>query len=187
VCRCNNPAVRAYKVLDDGRSPFTGWRWPLPVGDQPGEWVDADGPIGLCTNGVHAASVEQLPHWLGTEIWEIELDGEILDHEAALIASRARLRRRIDAWDHEMRRRYARWCLERAEQISDTYPRGSGLVEKVSHTIWWGGAAPAGYFTAMLAGERATGRHDGHAYDLAFAAERALQARWLREELALTG
>ncbi|MGH2872472.1 MAG: hypothetical protein ACRDL5_08420 [Solirubrobacteraceae bacterium] len=178
-------SVRAYKTLSDGRSPFTGWHWPLPAGGGAGEWVHASGPLGLCTNGIHAANTKQLPHWLGAELWEIELDGEILNDEAAVIASRARLHRRIDTWDEPMRREYARWCLGRSREIAGGYPPGEGLVAKVEHTIWWGGAGPAGYFTAMLAGESATGRHHGSDYDIAFTAERARQAQWLRLELAL--
>src|SRR5579859_316080 len=68
--------VRAYKVLSGGRSMFTGSAWPLPDGDAPGQWVQADGPVGLCTNGIHASSVDQLPQWLGDELWEVQLDGE---------------------------------------------------------------------------------------------------------------
>ena len=177
--------MNAYKVLADGRSPFTRRQWPLPVDAEPGEWVHADGPIGLCSNGIHAASLEQLPHWLGGELWQIELGGEIICDDAALIASRARLVSAIEAWDERLRQEYARWCLGRAEAIAEDYPQGRGLVEKVSHTIWWGGAGPAGYFTAMLAGESATGRHNGPDYDAAFAAERRLQADWLRRELRL--
>jgi hypothetical protein len=177
--------MRAYKVLKDGRSEFTGWAWPLPAGARPGDWVHADGPIGLCQNGVHAASTDQLPQWLGAEIWEIELDGEIIREEAALVASRARLIRRIDAWDEPARRRFAEACLGRARELAGRYPAGSGLVEKVEHTLSWAGAAPAGYFTAMLAGESVTGRHAGPDYDEAFVRERAVQAEWLRRELGL--
>ena len=177
--------MRAYKVLRDGRSEFTGWRWSLPEGDRPGEWVHADGPIGLCVNGIHAAHPEQLPHWLGTEIWEIELGGEVVREEAALVASRARLLGKLDAWDEPMRRRFAEMCLRRAREIADDYSAGSGLVSKVEHTLSWAGAAPAGYFTAMLAGERATGAHSGRDYDAAVVRERARQAQWLRDELQL--
>ena len=62
-------------------------------------------------------------------------------------------------------------------------PRAAGLVTKVEHTVSWAGAAPAGYFTAMLAGRerdrhplRARLRHRLHR-------ERARQAQWLRDEL----
>ncbi|MGZ4245587.1 MAG: hypothetical protein ACXVSE_14970, partial [Solirubrobacteraceae bacterium] len=139
----------------------------------------------LCHNGIHASTAEQLPHWLGVELWEIELAGEIRREEAALLASRARLVARIEAWDESMRKTFAGWCLERAREIARGYPPGEGLVQKVEHTLWWGGGAPAGYFTAMLAGESVTGRHSGEAYDAAFLAERRLQSDWLARELAL--
>lgn len=179
--------MHAYKVLKDGRSEFTGWRWPLPGADEPGQWVHAAGPIALCVNGVHASTPEQLPHWLGTELWEIELGGEILRDEAALVASQARLVRRVDAWDEPMRRRFAEMCHHRARDIADGYPRGAGLVTKVEHTLSWAGAGPAGYFTAMLAGERDSGKRAGPDYDAGFLRERARQAVWLRDQLQLTG
>jgi len=179
--------MRAYKVLNQGgRSDFTGWDWPLPEQDQPGAWVVAEGELRLCHNGIHASTAEQLPHWLGMELWEIELDGEIRHEEAALLASRARLVAKVEAWDESMRKRFAQWCLERAREIARSYPPGEGLAEKVQHTLWWGGAAPAGYFTAMLAGESRAGRHSGEEYDAAFLAERRLQTEWLVRELALT-
>jgi hypothetical protein len=177
----------AYKILRDGRSEFTGWQWPLPDADQPGEWVHAAGPIALCVNGIHASTPEQLPHWLGTDLWEIELAGDILEDEAALVASRARLLRQVDAWDEPMRQRFAEMCLERARALADDYAAGAGLVSKVEHTLSWAGAAPAGYFTAMLAGERHSGARAGAEYDAAFLHERSVQAQWLRDQLALIG
>lgn len=177
--------MRAYKVLNRGRSDFTGFRWPLPEGDAPGEWVSAEGELELCHNGIHASTVQQLPHWLGIELWEIELAGEIRHAEAALLAARGRLVAKVQAWDEPRRQSFARWCLQRAQEIAAGYPAGSGLVSKVAHTIWWGGAAPAGYFTAMLAGEAVTGRHSGEAYDAAFLAERRLQSAWLARELGI--
>jgi hypothetical protein len=179
--------MHAYKVLKDGRSEFTGWRWPLPAADAPGEWVHAEGPIALCVNGIHASTPEQLPHWIGTELWEIELAGDILDDEAALVASQARLLRRVDAWDEPMRGRFAEMCLQRARELADDFPAGTGLVTKVEHTLSWAGAAPAGYFTALLAGERDSGARAGRDYDAAFLRERSRQARWLSEQLKLNG
>jgi hypothetical protein len=179
--------MRAYKVLRDGRSEFTGWQWPLPDADQPGAWLHAAGPIALCVNGIHASTPEQMPHWLGAELWEIELGGEILEDEAALVASQARLLRKVDAWDEPMRGRFAEMCLERARELADGYPAGAGLVTKVEHTLSWAGAAPAGYFTAMLAGERSSGARGGADYDSGFLRERSVQARWLRDQLKLSG
>ena len=178
--------MHAYKVLNGGRSEFTGLQWPLPAAGRPGQWVHANGPLALCVNGIHASTTEQLPHWLGAEIWEIELDGDVVVADAALVASSARLVRRIDAWDELARRRFAQACLERACAIAERYPAGEGLVDNVRYAINSAAAAPAGYWTAVLAGESDTGRRAGRDYDEAFLRERAIQAQWLRRELDLT-
>ena len=114
----------------DRSSPAGGGR--CQTRERPGEWVHADGPIALCVNGIHAANPEQLPHWLGTEIWEIELGGEVVREEAALVASQARLLRRLDAWDEAMRQRFAEMCLRRAREIAEEYPAGSGWSPRSS-------------------------------------------------------
>jgi hypothetical protein len=178
--------LRAYKVLMDGRSGFTGWQWPLPDSGRPGEWVAASGPLGLCANGIHASTVDQLPQWLGDEIWEAELGGEVLRTEPALVAARARLVRQISEWDEPARLAFCQDCAGRAEQIAERHPEGAEVFTgKIEPFTGRGMAAAVGYWTALLAGESATGRRAGADYDAAFARERALQARWLRRELRL--
>lgn len=178
--------MRAYKVLSDGKSEFTQLHWPLPAGATPGQWVQASGPIGLCVNGIHACTAQQLPQWLGLDLWMIELDGEVLTTEPAIIASRGRLLGKVERWDEAVRTRFALMCLDRARRIAGDCASGPALVAKVEHTVSWGGAAPAGYFTAMLAGEAATGARGGEAYDAAVKREREAQAGWLQAELRLT-
>ena len=85
----------AYKFLAEGAvAPFTGFRWRID------ECVDA-GPVEPCFSGIHACTVEQLPYWLGRELWEIELEGEIVRQARKLVAARGRLVRRHDGWDDE--------------------------------------------------------------------------------------
>jgi hypothetical protein len=181
-----NEPVRAYKTLSDGRSAFTGWQWPLPVGDRPGEWVCAPGSLELCRNGIHASSIDQLPQWLGNEIWEAELEGEVLRTEPALVAARARLLRRVSDWDELARLAFCHDCAQRAQKLADRYPGGGVILERtVLPLSARGQAAAVGYWTALLSGESATGRRKGPEYDAAVARERAVQARWLRRELAL--
>ena len=103
--------MRAYKVLIDGRSGFTGYRWPLPTAGAPGDWVTATGPLELCGNGVHACTVGQLAQWIGEELWTIELGGEILEAEAALVAARGRLLGPVAAWDQAAGRHLGRRVL----------------------------------------------------------------------------
>lgn len=179
--------MRAYKVLVGGRSGFIGWRWPLPDGDRPGEWVVAQGPLGLCVNGIHASTVDQLPQWLGDEIWELELDGEVLHTEPALVARRARLIGQVGEWNEPARLAFCRDCAARARQLAASYPSGAELFTgKIEPFTERGMAAAVGYWTALLTGESETGRRSGTDYDDAFARERAAQAAWLRRELNLS-
>ena len=59
----------AYKFLDAGTAPFTGFRWPAD------EWVEVT-TVAPCRGGVHACRVRDLPFWLGRDLWEIELAGD---------------------------------------------------------------------------------------------------------------
>ena len=175
--------VQAYKVLIHGRSGFTGWRWPLPDDGAPGEWVLASGKPELCVNGIHACTVQQLPQWLGEELWTIELGGEIVHTDAALVASEGRLLGRVDAWGAPARTAFGRDCARRAREAAIEGPSGSQLLAAVDQLAAAGRAGPAGYWAAVLAGERASATRTGSAYDAAFAQERTAQARWLEAEL----
>ncbi len=177
--------MRAFKVLVDGRSPFSGWEWPLPHGGAPGEWVRAldDEPLALCVNGVHACTVGQLPQWLGEELWEIELEGEILTADAALVAQRGPLVRPVDRWDPAARGAFAADCAERARPRAEGFDGGHELLAIVERFVGGGRAGPAGYWSAVIAGERVARRRDGPEYDAEFARERAAPSDWLARAL----
>jgi hypothetical protein len=180
--------VRAYKVLIDGRSRFTGWRWPLPDHGAPGEWVVASGTPELCVNGIHACTVDQLPQWLGEELWTIELAGEIVPTDAALVASKGRLLARVEAWSAAARTAFGKDCARRAHEAAIEEPSSSSqLLAVVDQLAAAGRAGPAGYWAAVLAGERAAATRTGPEYDAAFAQERAAQARWLEANLGAPG
>ena len=179
--------MRAYKVLIDGRSGFTGYRWPLPTGGAPGEWVTATGPLELCGNGVHACTVGQLAQWIGEELWTIELGGEILAAEAALVAARGRLLGPVAAWDRAAREAFGQACARRAHEPVDATPASAPLLEAIDRFAAAGRAGPAAYWAAVLAGERVAGMRSGPEYDVAFGRERAAQAAWLESALGAPG
>jgi hypothetical protein len=158
--------VIAYKFLrEDGTSVFTGFRWEV------GKWVEA--PVAPCSSGVHACRPAHLPFWAGRALYEIELDGEIVEEPAKLVASRARLVRRLEAWDGALRDAYTRMCAERAHELARGMDAWDALIEPSVPE----GPALLGFMAARIAEER-----DGRD---AYVAERARQAAWLAQRLGL--
>ena len=164
-----------YKFLRaDGTSPFSDFRWELPSG-RPGPWVEAD--VDPCSSGIHACRAADLPYWAGHSLFEIELDGEILELGSKQVASRARLLRRIEVWEEKVRDDYQRMCADRAHALasSATPPLSSwdALVDPFAAQ----GPGPAGFAAARIA-EEVNGPD-------AYRTERAAQAAWLIERLGL--
>jgi hypothetical protein len=167
--------VIAYKFLrPDGTSVFTGFSWPLPNGG-PGPWVEAT--VDPCRSGIHACRPEHLPLWAGQVLYEVELDGEIADDRTKLTAGRARLIRRIDAWEEEVRDRYTRMCADRAHELARGASPPLEQWEAVIEPSVPEGPALLGFVAARIAEEI-----DGPD---AYQAERARQTEWLVEQLQL--
>ena len=166
--------VTAYKFLAPGAvGPFTGFRWAV------GEWVEAEGPLDPCVNGVHAVTTEDLAAWLHEELWRIELDGETVAVDGVLVGRRGRLAGRVEGWNPGAAREFARACAGRARAWHDVpaaarYAADAAtFAERASSAR---DAAEVGYVSAVAA---------AYAEDGGFAAERARQASWLAERLGL--
>jgi hypothetical protein len=167
--------VIAYKFLrPDGTGVFTGFGWPLPDG-APGEWVDA--PAEPCRSGVHACNAAQLPLWMGPVLYEVELDGAVVDAGMKLVAPRGRLTRRIDAWDEAARDAYTRMCADRAHELARGASPPLEDWDAVVEPSIPEGPALLGFVAARIA-EEISG-------DEAYRAERARQTEWLVERLGL--
>jgi hypothetical protein len=164
--------VIAYKFLrPDGTGVFTRFAWPLPADGRPGAWVEA--PIVSCRSGLHACRVSDLPLWLGRELYAIELAGAIVEERLKVVASRARLLHRIDAWNDGLRADYARACADRAHGLAAGLPEWEAAVEPAAA----GGPASIGFIAARIAEERGGLE--------AYRAERARQVDWLADRLEL--
>jgi len=110
--------VRAYKfTADDAVSVFTRFPWPVPARGKPGAWVDAAITAKVCETGVHACRVADLPYWLGRELWEVELGGDVVAASYKLVASRGRLLRRVAGWP-ELERPFAEDCAARVRELA---------------------------------------------------------------------
>jgi len=205
--------VIAWKLLAAGAiGPYTQFRWPVPSGGAPGEWVHA--PAGPPERGVHACRPADLPYWFQPELWRVELDGPLLEAPYQVIAPRGRLLERVAAWDAAAARALAEACAWRTRERVMAALRRAGFAEDAGRlascadlpALGAAGAALAprgglaarlgGYLgdAAALAGKGSAG---GAAFvaahvaqvaegsSAAFAEERSLQARWLAERLRL--
>jgi hypothetical protein len=161
----------AYKFLRAGAvGPFSGYRW------RPGEWVEA-GTADPCRRGVHSCRARDLPIWLDDELWEVELDGAVVEQERKLVAERGRLARRVDAWTPDVADEFGRFCARRTRERVGFLPVLSGFVADVDRFVAQGRIAIAGFAAA-----RAAELRDGpDGYD----AERLAQAAWLADRLGI--
>jgi hypothetical protein len=157
--------VTAYKFLRPGAiAPFTGFRW------EPGEWVEVDA-AAPCRAGVHACRVDQLPYWLGAELWEVELAGDVLQRERKLVAPRGRLVRRIDAWNDDAADAFRESCVKRARKAAPSYAGDVAAIAESGRTA----------LTGFVAARGAEMHGGGDAY----VRERTAQADWLASRLGL--
>ena len=161
----------AYKFLGSGGiGRFTGFRW------DPGEWIAAD-QADPCRAGSHACRVRDLPLWLDDELWEIELDGEIVVGDRKVVATRGRLTRRIEHWTPSVAREFGLFCARRTRERVGFLPFLSGFVADADRFVAQNRIAIAGFAAA-----RAAELRDGPA---AYEAERRAQAIWLAQRLGL--
>lgn len=161
--------MTAYKFLCSGRvGPFSGFRWPEE------EWVEAE--PAACRVGIHACEPGDLPYWLNTELWEIELERPIRAGRK-LVAARGRLGRRIEQWNAETRQQFADACVERLRRLGESAPAAAAYVPDAERRTALGHAAMVAFI-----GSRAAELAGGPA---AYTSERGAQADWLVARLAL--
>lgn len=173
---------KAYKFLaKDAVGPFSGFAWPLPAGDARGAWVEVEGPLELCTRGVHVCRPSDLAHWLHEELWELEIDGEELEGVDFIVVRRARLLQRIDAWSQGGALRFVLACIEHAMELVGPDPdaRVRGFLDDARHAGAAGYPAVGAFCAASAVAKRASAADVERSYR----SERAWQAAWIAREL----
>jgi hypothetical protein len=169
--------VIAYKCLRPGAiGPFSGFRWPVPAGPEPGPWVLAE--PGRCASGIHACTPEQLPYWLNWELWRVELGGPVTRAETKVVAERGRLVARLDGWSRELRDAFRSACAARVLALDGDGETLDGY-RRDARTFLDANEPPA--MLALLAARAAQASGGSRARD----AERGWQAEWLADRLPL--
>jgi hypothetical protein len=164
----------ALKFLRPGRvGPFSRATWP-----EPGEWLEAQESPALCRAGVHALEPAVLSRWIAEELWRVELDGAEPLAPGIFVAPRGRLVSRVEAWNDETAREFARAC---ADHVADG---ATGLAAEYAADAKAAAEEAVADFTAAtvayIAGHAAEARSPG-----GFDAERSWQSRWLAVRLGL--
>jgi len=172
--------MKAYKFLALGSTGrFSEFPWPRPAGPEPGAWVAAPERLEDCRHGVHACTPNQLLDWLDDELWEIELDGEIVEGEAMVVAERGRLMRQVAQWDGSTAQEFADACAWRARDYALRSLRRVGLTDEAEQLV---GAVELGEMRAGAVS--AFERSDGAAAELTgFAADAVSLAQGRRPEM----
>lgn len=119
----------------DGRPSHAGSkarRWDIPSERAdgsviPGRWRTIRGIIQPCARGLHACTPEQLRLWVDRELYLIEVvdDTDALGHKTLIehqgtkfVTRRARLIRRIAAWDDAANARWNATCFRAALTVA---------------------------------------------------------------------
>jgi len=79
------------------------------VYDLSGAWQSVEGELKICFNGFHANRADQLPYWMGTELWEVEIRGETIEDYNKICAREIRFVRQL-SWDQDKMLRFAWLC-----------------------------------------------------------------------------
>jgi hypothetical protein len=157
--------MRAYKFLDaHGRAPFTATPWT------PGEWVEAN-TAEPCRVGVHACRPADVAHWLAATMWEVELDGEIVETRHKVVAPRGRIVGPVEGYEPAARelasvgawraraRAVSALRAAAADGVADRFAGAASLQELASAGELVGVGVDASTFAAAAAGLAADAAH----------------------------
>jgi hypothetical protein len=196
-----------YKFLrPDGRTPQGYGTWPLPIGDQSGEWLPKlTGKLIACQHAYHIMRVRDLLEWStsGVQLYAVETRYKTTDDSNKVLARQARALYRVEAWNDRNLRHFACDCAERVLPIferdypHDTRPRvaiatarkfADGLATSeelhAARGAAWGAARDAAWDAARgAARDAAWDAARGAAWDAARGAAWDAETSWQIERL----
>ncbi len=172
-----------FKFLADGATgPFSGYRWPAPHGPgEPGAWVSAADSLEPCRSGLHLCRARDLPFWLLEELYTVDVEGPVTEHDSFVLARRARLARRLEGWTRQAAHQFSCDCAWRVRDLLADELRGAGRLSSADGLV---GCTTMGDLQRMSREiEEATGagrsRLAGYALDAAvYAANAEADSGW---------
>ena len=162
------------KFLRPGRvGPYSRVVWPAP-----GEWLESEAESELCKRGIHAVLPDVLSRWVAEELWFVELDGAELAASGILVAPRGRLVARVEEWNDETAREFARACATHVAHVTEG--RAGEYAADANASAETAGADFTATTVAYMAAHAAEAQSPGD-----FEAERLWQSRWLADRLGI--
>jgi hypothetical protein len=174
--------VIAFKFLTPGAvGLFSRLAWPVPRNGSPGAWVEVEGPLEVCRNGIHACGPGDLIDWIDAELWRVELGDPVMESEAGFVAARGRLLSRVERWDEGAARALADACVLRARD------RAAEALERTGRRAEAGDLRRAEAHDAIAGRARALapGAPPGLAAQLGFAADAVAMSRGAMPDSAI--
>lgn len=178
----------AFKFLARGAiGAISEFAWPTPRDGQPGDWVEADGPLQACANGVHVCRAEHLAHWLHEELWVVEVGGNLIESVDCVLSGRGRLLRQVDAWSSGGDARFAHAARDHAAQLVAANPNADHaqlqkLLADAGKHLPKGAIALSAFCSAMTVAFLHGGDHFD---DAGYRQERAWQSSFIALDLSL--
>lgn len=152
----------------DGTGPYSHFRWPI------NEWVDVEGPLEMCLNGIHACTPIQSFAWFDYNCHLVTMRGErLIDESNDKVCLRsARISPPLATWNERTQRLLAADFADRVlhlfeekypdddrprEAIRDAREHANGTISHVARAASWAAAGASAWDTARDAAVVASG------------------------------
>ena len=119
--------TRYYKWTVGGKAIYGQGKY-APIGEaQP----RIEGALKMCERGYHVCTAEQVSHWCGTELWEVEVDEEdvVATNRSKTLCRTWKGIRKLN-WTTADMVDYAQACADRAKLHADSCNRADDDINK---------------------------------------------------------
>lgn len=97
---------KVYKFLNNNGVAHQNFHWPLPKNDKPGRWVEVQGTLETCKNGLHVTDETRAHKWGNDTCYEVEIEGGGIDSGDKITVRKARLIREVPGYKALRANRY---------------------------------------------------------------------------------
>ncbi len=131
--------MKYYKTLTDNNkglySKFNFTKY-LPIKNEdgtwtPGKWLPKRSKykLSICEYGYHYTDTAHLINWLEAQIFEVEVNGDLLISDNKYCCQQIRFIRKIETWNDKSARLFACWCVRQVwNLLTDEISKNAVIV-----------------------------------------------------------